>query len=139
MPKSQSILSAPSPQLQIPPLSSVAVFPVALIKQEVMERDKLQKHIFKCHRRQLEMARCGGMFLYQGCKKLQRTLLSFPGMLDEAKDNLEKKSLRKKANWELQRDSCLLLGIFELCLETASSHRAGNCQKGLRSVKVGKR
>lgn len=82
---------------------------------------------------------CGGMLLYQGCKKLQRTPLSFPGMLGEAKDNLEKKSLTKKANWELQRDSCLLLGIFELCLETASSHDAGNCQKGLRSVYVGKR
>lgn len=96
MPKSQSILSAPSPQLQIPPLSSVAVFPVALIKQEVMKRDKLQKHIFKCHRRQLEMARCSGMFLYQGCKKLQRTLLSFPGMLDEAKDNLEESDKESK-------------------------------------------
>lgn len=104
-----------------------------------MERDKLQKDTFKCHRHQPEMARCGEMFLYQGCKKLQRTLLSFPRMLDEAKDNLEKKSLTKKANWELQRDSCLLLGIFELCLETASSHHAGNCQERLRSGYVGKR
>lgn len=33
MPKSHSVLPAPSPQLQFPLVSSVAVFPVALIKQ----------------------------------------------------------------------------------------------------------
>lgn len=50
MPKSRSILPTPSPQLQLPLLSFAAIFPVALIKQQVMERDKLQKRIFKYHR-----------------------------------------------------------------------------------------